>query len=224
MKHADLPRSCEPTNASSSPCPDLRSMRIISPTKNRVVSELLALARLPADDRESIRRERAALAGPPRGRREGKTGIESLPPAIRPVEARRKASCSCASRRRCCAFPTPTRPTDSSPTRSRSASGRTHLGEADFAFRQHLDLGPDANGKLVRDSDVAAARPRPRSCAGFAARVGEPVVRTAFRHAMRIMGRQFVMGRTIDEALERAASDEQRADIATPTTCWGNRR
>ncbi|MEO6263982.1 MAG: bifunctional proline dehydrogenase/L-glutamate gamma-semialdehyde dehydrogenase PutA, partial [Luteimonas sp.] len=35
-------------------------------------------------------------------------------------------------------------------------------------------------------------------------RVGEPVIRLAVRQAMRIMGHQFVMGRTIDEALARS--------------------
>ena len=40
-------------------------------------------------------------------------------------------------------------------------------------------------------------------------RSGEPVIRTAIRAAMRILGRQFVMGRTIDEALARAAPAER---------------
>jgi RHH-type proline utilization regulon transcriptional repressor/proline dehydrogenase/delta 1-pyrroline-5-carboxylate dehydrogenase len=35
-------------------------------------------------------------------------------------------------------------------------------------------------------------------------RLGEPVVRTAVREAMKILGRNFVFGRTIDEALKRA--------------------
>ncbi|WP_330970753.1 proline dehydrogenase family protein, partial [Lysobacter sp. A3-1-A15] len=35
-------------------------------------------------------------------------------------------------------------------------------------------------------------------------RVGEPVIRLAVRQAMRIMGHQFVMGRTIGEALARS--------------------
>ena len=38
-------------------------------------------------------------------------------------------------------------------------------------------------------------------------RLGEPVVRTAVSQAMRILGRQFVFGRTIDEALRRAAPE-----------------
>ena len=35
-------------------------------------------------------------------------------------------------------------------------------------------------------------------------RLGEPVIRTALRRGMRVLARQFVMGRTIDEALARA--------------------
>ena len=39
-------------------------------------------------------------------------------------------------------------------------------------------------------------------------RMGEPAIRLAVRQAMRIMGHQFVMGRTIDEALERSRKGE----------------
>jgi RHH-type proline utilization regulon transcriptional repressor/proline dehydrogenase/delta 1-pyrroline-5-carboxylate dehydrogenase len=42
-------------------------------------------------------------------------------------------------------------------------------------------------------------------------RSGEPVVRTAIRQAMRIMGHQYVMGRTIEEALERSENKKNRA-------------
>ena len=41
-------------------------------------------------------------------------------------------------------------------------------------------------------------------------RLGEPVIRTAVSQAMKILGRQFVFGRTIDEALERAAPEQAR--------------
>src|SRR5262249_56588624 len=44
----------------------------------------------------------------------------------------------------------------------------------------------------------------------MAAASGEPVIRRAVTAAMRILGRQFVMGRTIDEALERAKAMERR--------------
>ena len=36
-------------------------------------------------------------------------------------------------------------------------------------------------------------------------RSGEPIIRNAMKQAMRIMGKQFVLGRTIDEALSIAA-------------------
>jgi RHH-type proline utilization regulon transcriptional repressor/proline dehydrogenase/delta 1-pyrroline-5-carboxylate dehydrogenase len=45
--------------------------------------------------------------------------------------------------------------------------------------------------------------------ARLVARSGEPVIRAAVKAAMRILGRQFVMGRTIDEALARAAPAER---------------
>ncbi|GAA4009599.1 bifunctional proline dehydrogenase/L-glutamate gamma-semialdehyde dehydrogenase PutA [Sphingomonas humi] len=41
-------------------------------------------------------------------------------------------------------------------------------------------------------------------------RLGEPVIRTAVGQAMKILGGQFVFGRTIDEALERAAPERKR--------------
>ncbi len=43
------------------------------------------------------------------------------------------------------------------------------------------------------------------------ARAGEPVVRVALRQAMRVMAEQFVMGRTIGEALARAGRRRTRA-------------
>jgi RHH-type proline utilization regulon transcriptional repressor/proline dehydrogenase/delta 1-pyrroline-5-carboxylate dehydrogenase len=44
--------------------------------------------------------------------------------------------------------------------------------------------------------------------AKVATRVGEPVVRMALRQGMRLMAEQFVMGRTIEEALERSRDGE----------------
>ena len=54
------------------------------------------------------------------------------------------------------------------------------------------------------------------------ARSGEPVVRLAVRQAMRIMGHQFVLGRTIDEALDRSRTRTD-ATIVIPSTCSAKR-
>jgi RHH-type proline utilization regulon transcriptional repressor/proline dehydrogenase/delta 1-pyrroline-5-carboxylate dehydrogenase len=61
-------------------------------------------------------------------------------------------------------------------------------------------VGPDADG----GGDWAGVMRR------LLARSGEPVIRAAVVQAMRIMGRQFVMGRTIGEALERAETAERQ--------------
>ncbi|HEY5807880.1 MAG TPA: bifunctional proline dehydrogenase/L-glutamate gamma-semialdehyde dehydrogenase PutA [Povalibacter sp.] len=85
----------------------------------------------------------------------------------------------------------------------------SHFGEAESLFVNASTWGLMLTGRIVRPADDDMHDPR-----GFIARVagrlGEPVLRTAFRQAMRIMGHQFVMGRTIAEALERSHSDEHR--------------
>ncbi|HEX3061607.1 MAG TPA: bifunctional proline dehydrogenase/L-glutamate gamma-semialdehyde dehydrogenase PutA, partial [Usitatibacter sp.] len=47
--------------------------------------------------------------------------------------------------------------------------------------------------------------------ARLAARAGEPVVRLALRQGMKLMAEQFVMGRTIEDALERSREDGHAA-------------
>src|SRR5690606_16887741 len=89
---------------------------------------------------------------------------------------------------------------------------RDKLGEADW--RRHVgrsDSGrvdASAWGRMLTGHLVDLAEETRRDVRGalrrLAGRVGEPVVRLAVRQAMRIMGHQFVMGRTIDEALARS--------------------
>ena len=60
-------------------------------------------------------------------------------------------------------------------------------------------------GKLTR-IDADCARDPASWYERVVARAGEPVVRLAVRQAMRLMAEQFVIGRTIAEALERSRS------------------
>jgi RHH-type proline utilization regulon transcriptional repressor/proline dehydrogenase/delta 1-pyrroline-5-carboxylate dehydrogenase len=62
-------------------------------------------------------------------------------------------------------------------------------------------------GRIVRP-DPGDLQDPASFLARLAGRLGEPVVRGAFRQAMRIMGHQFVMGRSIGEALKRASSGD----------------
>jgi RHH-type proline utilization regulon transcriptional repressor/proline dehydrogenase/delta 1-pyrroline-5-carboxylate dehydrogenase len=81
-----------------------------------------------------------------------------------------------------------------------------HIGESESAFVNASTWGLMLTGRLVHPDPSAVSNP-----AGFVrdliAKLGEPVVRSAFRQAMRIMGHQFVMGRTIDEALARSTDE-----------------
>jgi RHH-type proline utilization regulon transcriptional repressor/proline dehydrogenase/delta 1-pyrroline-5-carboxylate dehydrogenase len=65
-------------------------------------------------------------------------------------------------------------------------------------------------GKLV-SLDAEAAGNASTWLARLAARAGEPVVRMALRQGMKLMAEQFVMGRTIEGALERSREADHAA-------------
>ncbi len=90
-----------------------------------------------------------------------------------------------------------------------SAQWQDHLGESDSLFVNASTWGLMLTGQLLTLDDAATSNPA-RFLGKLASRAGEPVVRTAMRQAMRIMGHQFVMGRTIDEALARSQKKESR--------------
>ncbi|MDJ0813858.1 MAG: bifunctional proline dehydrogenase/L-glutamate gamma-semialdehyde dehydrogenase PutA [Woeseiaceae bacterium] len=85
-----------------------------------------------------------------------------------------------------------------------SARWKDHIGVSDSLFVNASTWGLMLTGQLLSLDEAAVKNPM-QALGKLASRAGEPVVRTAMRQAMRIMGHQFVMGRTIDEALERAA-------------------
>lgn len=84
-----------------------------------------------------------------------------------------------------------------------SAEWRDHLGESESLFVNASTWGLMLTGRLLK-LDEAVKRNPAQVLKKLASRAGEPVVRTAMRQAMRIMGHQFVMGRTIEEALARS--------------------
>ena len=90
-----------------------------------------------------------------------------------------------------------------------SANWKDHLGESDSLFVNASTWGLMLTGKLLTLDEAAAGNPA-KYLGRLASRAGEPVVRTAMRQAMKIMGHQFVMGRTIDEALARSRKGSNR--------------
>ena len=84
-----------------------------------------------------------------------------------------------------------------------SAQWKDHLGESDSLFVNASTWGLMLTGQILQLDQ--ATRNNPVHLLGkMVNRAGEPVVRTAMRQAMKIMGHQFVMGRTIEEALNRS--------------------
>ena len=83
-----------------------------------------------------------------------------------------------------------------------------HVGQSDSLFVNASTWGLMLTGRLVELGTEPS-----REVSGYlrrlVARSGEPIVRQAMRHAMRIMGRQFVLGRTIEEALRLARPQVQ---------------
>jgi RHH-type transcriptional regulator, proline utilization regulon repressor / proline dehydrogenase / delta 1-pyrroline-5-carboxylate dehydrogenase len=83
------------------------------------------------------------------------------------------------------------------------ADWQRHMGQSDSVLVNASTWGLMLTGHLV-DLGEDTRRDVRGAFRRMVGRVGEPVIRLAVRQAMRIMGHQFVMGRTIDEALARS--------------------
>jgi len=88
----------------------------------------------------------------------------------------------------------------------------THLGGSDSLF-----VNASSWGLLITGSMVNYADNRKQDSFGLLkrtiGRLGEPVIRKSMNYAMKIMGKQFVMGETIVAATERAATKEQQGYV-----------
>ncbi|MFV0291826.1 MAG: bifunctional proline dehydrogenase/L-glutamate gamma-semialdehyde dehydrogenase PutA [Paracoccus sp. (in: a-proteobacteria)] len=81
-----------------------------------------------------------------------------------------------------------------------------HLGEASSSLVNASTWALMLTGKVLDDDQPGIVG----TLRGAIRRLGEPVIRTAATRAMREMGRQFVLGQTIDAALDRARGMEKR--------------
>jgi RHH-type proline utilization regulon transcriptional repressor/proline dehydrogenase/delta 1-pyrroline-5-carboxylate dehydrogenase len=85
-----------------------------------------------------------------------------------------------------------------------------HLGASESLFVNTATWALMLTGDAVRHEELAGIS-HPGLFRDLLTRLGEPVIRTAMRQAMRIMGHEFVMGRTIEDALDRARDSDNRA-------------
>ena len=85
----------------------------------------------------------------------------------------------------------------------------SHLGNSDSIFVNASSWGLLVTGKMSNYSDHQQKQ-QFGILKRTIGRLGEPVIRKSVQFAMKIMGRQFVMGRTIEEAIERALEKEDK--------------
>jgi RHH-type proline utilization regulon transcriptional repressor/proline dehydrogenase/delta 1-pyrroline-5-carboxylate dehydrogenase len=83
------------------------------------------------------------------------------------------------------------------------------LGDSRSTFVNAATFSLLLTGKVLEEANDKSASWR-AALGRAVGRLGEPVIRTAVSQAMKILGRQFVFGRTIDEALKRAAPEQAK--------------
>jgi len=84
-----------------------------------------------------------------------------------------------------------------------------HLGDSGSTFVNAATFSLMLTGEVLRGG-LRAEKGLGNALRRATARLGEPVIRQAVLQAMRILGGQFVFGRTIEEALERAAPERNQ--------------
>lgn len=91
-----------------------------------------------------------------------------------------------------------------------SPDWRAHLGKSESFFVNAATWGLVFTGRFLSLDTPESSNTMWSSLKQFFGRSSEPVIRTSIEHAMRIMGKQFVMGETIDKALKRAQTHEKQ--------------
>ena len=88
-----------------------------------------------------------------------------------------------------------------------SGNWKEHLGHSNSSLVNTSTWALLMTGKLLAPSENKSVT---QTLRGMVKRLGEPLVRTAVAQAMKELGRQFVLGRDIQEATKRAAKLEAR--------------
>ncbi|HEY1258988.1 MAG TPA: bifunctional proline dehydrogenase/L-glutamate gamma-semialdehyde dehydrogenase PutA [Stellaceae bacterium] len=172
--------------------------------ETEAVKRLLAVAEISADARDRIDATARRLVLAVRRERHGRGGIDALLQEYA-LSSQEGVALLCLAE---ALLRIPDADTIDRLIRDKLADveWQRHLGHSQSLFVNASTWALMLTGRLLhRDPaghDFGAALHR------FLARSSEPVVRQAVTAAMRVLGRQFVMGRTIEEALARARPAE----------------
>ena len=90
-----------------------------------------------------------------------------------------------------------------------SGDWQRHLGHSDSLFVNASTWALLLTGRVVKLRSATGSNPID-ALKRLVARSGEPVIRQAVRQAVKVLGDQFVLGRTIKDALVRAEAYEDK--------------
>ena len=173
--------------------------------ETEAVNDLLAQATLPPAEREQVIDLAAGLVTRVRARAKDQSAVESFMRQY-DLSSEEGVLLMCVAE---ALLRIPDKATADKLIRDKlgDANWKKHLGQSESLFVNASTWGLMLTGKLVNLAedtrhDFTGALRR------LVGRAGEPAIRLAVRQAMRIMGHQFVMGQTIDEALDRCAKKE----------------
>ena len=171
----------------------------------QVLAELVRLADLPPAQAERVKERAAALVAAIRRRQQDASGVDALLRAY-DLSSGEGIVLMCLAEA-LLRIPDADTADRLIADKLGSADWQAHLGKSESLFVNASTWALVLTGRIVRPAEVEEA---PASFfARLVERVGEPVVRAALRQAMRILGQQFVMGETIESALQRAAESPE---------------
>jgi RHH-type transcriptional regulator, proline utilization regulon repressor / proline dehydrogenase / delta 1-pyrroline-5-carboxylate dehydrogenase len=173
--------------------------------EEEAAARILAAAEIPPETRERIAAEARRLVLAVRRERAGKGGIDTFLSEYA-LSSEEGVALLCLAE---ALLRIPDAETAERLIRDKiaEANWESHLGHSGSIFVNASTWALMLTGRLLRASpteeDWRATLRR------LLARSGEPLLRQAITAAMRILGAQFVIGRTIEEALERARTAER---------------
>jgi RHH-type transcriptional regulator, proline utilization regulon repressor / proline dehydrogenase / delta 1-pyrroline-5-carboxylate dehydrogenase len=173
--------------------------------ETKAVARILAAAEMPADMRDRVAERARGLVAAVRRDRLGRGGIDAFLHEYA-LSSPEGVALLCLAE---ALLRIPDAETVDRLIRDKigEADWESHLGHSGSIFVNASTWALMLTGRLLHAT--SAAHDLSTALRRFVARSGEPVVRQAVIAAMHILGHQFVLGRTIDEALDRARAAEQ---------------
>ncbi|MCZ6716526.1 MAG: bifunctional proline dehydrogenase/L-glutamate gamma-semialdehyde dehydrogenase PutA [Gammaproteobacteria bacterium] len=176
--------------------------------ENEAVRDLLERARLTDEQRDTVSRHATRLVEAVRRNRKNKGGLDAFLKKY-DLSSQEGVVLMCLAE---ALLRIPDADTADRLIADKISAGnwKNHLGTSDSVFVNASTWGLMLTGSIIKPDREALENPA-GYLARIAGRLGEPVIRTAMRQAMRIMGHQFVMGRNIGAALKRSVAGENQA-------------